>query len=129
MKESIFVFKIFQSKNESLCCILIFFTLSGMKEVQDSKLLKNASNSAKLKFLAQGSSRSGLVFGAFFGGFQAVKYSSKVFLDPGHVGEIAIASVASIGALCYKPTTRSALPYGAMLICMDCISAYMRENP
>ena len=129
MKESILVFKIFQCKNESLCCILIFFTLSGMKEVQDSKLLKNASNSAKLKFLAQGSSRSGLVFGAFFGGFQAVKYSSKVFLDPGNVGEIAIASVASIGALCYKPTTRSALPYGAMLICMDCISAYMRENP
>ena len=108
---------------------VMFGFMDGMREAQSSKLLKNASNSAKARFLVQGSSRAGLIFGSFFSGFQAVKYATKVSLDPGVVGEIGIASVLSMVALGYQPTTRVFLPYGGMLICMDSISAYMRENP
>ena len=107
----------------------VFGFMDGMREAQDSKLLKNASNAAKGKFLLQGSSRAGLVFGTFFSGFHAIKYGTRIGLDPGMVAEIALASVVSMGGLAYQTATRPFLPYGAMLICMDCVSTYMRENP
>ena len=107
----------------------VFGFMDGMREAQESPLLKKASNTAKGKFLLQGSSRAGLVFGTFFSGFHAVKYGAKIGIDPGMVAEIAVASVVSMGTLAYQPATRSFLPYGGMLICMDCVSTYMRENP
>ena len=51
---------------------VMFGFMDGMREAQSSKLLKNASNSAKARFLVQGSSRAGLIFGSFFSGLPRV---------------------------------------------------------
>jgi len=107
---------------------MVFGFMESMKKVQESKVLAKASNTAKGKFLLQGTTRSGLVFGSFFGGFHAIKYGTKVAIDPGEVSEIVVAAAISMAGLGYKPSTRSSMPYGAMLIVMDCVSSYMREN-
>jgi len=49
-----------------------FGFMDGMRQAGESSVLKKASNSAKGKFLFQGTTRSGMMFGAFFGGFHTV---------------------------------------------------------
>lgn len=107
---------------------MVFGFMDSMKKVQESKVLAKASNTAKGKFLLQGTTRSGLVFGAFFSGFHAMKYGTKIAIDPGEISEIVFAAAVSMAGLGYKPSTRSSMPYGAMLIVMDCVSSYMREE-
>lgn len=53
-----------------------FGFMDGVRQTADnSKILKRASNAAKVNFLFQGTVRTGLTFGAFFGGFHAVSAS------------------------------------------------------
>eukprot|EP00551_Chaetoceros_affinis_P006045 CAMPEP_0203668012 /NCGR_PEP_ID=MMETSP0090-20130426/4725_1 /ASSEMBLY_ACC=CAM_ASM_001088 /TAXON_ID=426623 /ORGANISM="Chaetoceros affinis, Strain CCMP159" /LENGTH=215 /DNA_ID=CAMNT_0050532325 /DNA_START=320 /DNA_END=968 /DNA_ORIENTATION=- len=103
--------------------------LHGWDENSTGKLYqKNASNMAKTKYLIEGTSRSGIIFGAFFSGFHCLKYGIRIATDPGLVYEAIGASVLSLGALAAKPATRPSLPYAAMLIGMDCFSIYMKED-
>jgi len=98
-----------------------------MRTAGDSAVLKKASNVAKSKYLLQGTSRSGALFGVFFGGFQVVKYGVRVIADPGQVGEIGIATAVSMGAMMSRPALRPSMPYGGMLIAMDAFSIGLRE--
>ncbi len=102
--------------------------MDGMRTAQESSIIKNASNVAKAKYLMQGTTRSGIIFGAFFSGFHCLKYGIRVAADPGLVYEAVGASVISLGALVAKPATRPSIPYAAMLIGMDCFSIYMKED-
>ena len=45
----------------------------------------------------------------------------------GPFSEIAIAGPISLAALAYKPTWRTAVPYGAMLVVMDGVNIYWRR--
>lgn len=102
--------------------------MDGMRTAQENKIIKNASNMAKTKYLVQGTSRSGMLFGVFFSGFHCLKYGIRVAADPGTVYEAIGASVVSLGVLVAKPTTRASIPYAAMLIGMDCFSIYMKDT-
>mmetsp|Transcript_19194 Transcript_19194/g.24194 ORF Transcript_19194/g.24194 Transcript_19194/m.24194 type:complete len:104 (+) Transcript_19194:479-790(+) len=102
--------------------------MDGMRTAQESSIIKNTSNMAKTKYLIEGTSRSGIIFGAFFSGFHCLKYGIRIATDPGLVYEAIGASVLSLGALAAKPATRPSLPYAAMLIGMDCFSIYMKED-
>mmetsp|Transcript_18932 Transcript_18932/g.44844 ORF Transcript_18932/g.44844 Transcript_18932/m.44844 type:complete len:229 (-) Transcript_18932:11-697(-) len=106
----------------------VFGFMDGMRSAQDSPVLKNASNMAKGRFLMQGATRSGLMFGGIFGGFQSLKYGVRCLADPGDVGEIAVASAVSLGAMAIKPVTRPSIPYAGMLIAMDAFNIYMRDS-
>lgn len=106
----------------------VFGFMDGMRSAQDSPVLKNASNMAKGRYLIQGATRSGLMFGGIFGGFQSLKYGIRCVADPGDVGEIAIASAISLGAMTVKPVTRPSIPYAGMLIAMDAFNIYMRDS-
>jgi len=106
----------------------VFGFMDGMRTAQESSIIKNASNMAKTKYLIEGTSRSGIIFGAFFSGFHCLKYGIRIATDPGLVYEAIGASVLSLGALAAKPATRPSLPYAAMLIGMDCFSIYMKED-
>merc|ERR1739838_1103319 len=99
----------------------------GMKSAQDSSVLKRASNAAKGRFLLQGTTRSGMIFGAFLGAFHIVKYGVRVLTDPGDVVEIGVAGTMGLGALFSKPAMRPMVPYAGMLIVMDSFNIYMRE--
>lgn len=101
--------------------------MDGMRTAQENAIIKNASNMAKTKYLIEGTSRSGILFGAFFSGFHCLKYGIRVAADPGVIYEAIGASVVSLGVLVAKPATRPSLPYAAMLIGMDCFSIYMKE--
>ena len=46
--------------------------MDSIKQAQESTILKRASNSAKGRFILQGTSRSAFIFGSFFGAFQVV---------------------------------------------------------
>mmetsp|Transcript_18387 Transcript_18387/g.51032 ORF Transcript_18387/g.51032 Transcript_18387/m.51032 type:complete len:222 (-) Transcript_18387:479-1144(-) len=105
----------------------VFGFMDGMRGVGESSVLKNASNMAKARYLMQGTSRSATIFGTFFGGFHVVKYGARVTIDPGEFGEIAIASVASMSGLLYKPAFRQAVPYATMLILMDSVHLVMKH--
>ena len=105
----------------------VFGFMDGMRTAQENAIIKNASNMAKTKYLIEGTSRSGILFGAFFSGFHCLKYGIRVAADPGVVYEAIGASVVSLGVLVAKPATRPSLPYAAMLIGMDCFSIYMKE--
>lgn len=105
----------------------VFGFMDSMRTAQENTILKNASNMAKSKYLLEGTTRSGLIFGAFFSGFQTVKYAIRVVADPGLVAEAAGATAVSLGALMVKPATRPSIPYAAMLIGMDCFSIYMKQ--
>jgi hypothetical protein len=107
---------------------MVFGFMDGMKSAQDSAMLKNASNAAKFKYLLQGTTRSGMLFGGFFGGYHAIKYGVRCLADPGDVGEVAVASVVSMAAMTVKPATRPSIPYAGMLIAMDTFNIYMRDN-
>lgn len=106
----------------------VFGFMDGMRSAQENPIIKNASNMAKSKYLFEGTTRSGMIFGAFFSGFHCLKYGIRVAADPGLVYEAFGASVISLGALVVKPTTRPSIPYAAMLIGMDCFSIYMKEG-
>ncbi|GAX23661.1 hypothetical protein FisN_12Hh235 [Fistulifera solaris] len=62
---------------------VVFGFMDSMRQVGESSVLSNASNSAKAKYLFQGTTRSSLLFGGFFGGFQALKYGIRVAANPG----------------------------------------------
>ena len=104
----------------------VFGFMDGMRSAGESKILKNASNMAKGKYLMQGTTRAGATFGIFFAGFHGLKYGIRVITDPGAAWEMAGAGVLSIGVLAIKPTMRANIPYAGMLIGMDAFSHYMR---
>lgn len=100
-----------------------------MRTASDSTVLRNASNASKLRFLARGSTSSGMTFGAAFGLFHVLKYGTRVVIDePGNVIEIATASVLTVGGAAFRTATRGSVPYLMMLIGMDSFSIYMREE-
>jgi hypothetical protein len=105
----------------------VFGFMDGMRTAGQSPVLQKASNMAKFKYLMQGTTRSGSVFGAFFGGFHILKYGLRVTADPGEAGEIVISGAVSMGALMAKPAFRPFMPYGSMLILMDVAHIVMRE--
>jgi hypothetical protein len=102
--------------------------MDSMRVAGESKVLVNASNAAKARFLMQGTTRSAALFGGFFGGFHVMKYGIQVAVDPGEVGEIVGAAALSLGALMYKPAYRPSLPYAAMLIAMDSVQMFMKSG-
>ena len=108
----------------------VFGFMDGMRTVAaENTVLTNASQSAKVRYVLQGTSRSALVFGGFFGGFQSVKYGIRVaFNDPSEVAEIVGAAALSMGALYSRPAYRPAAPYAIMLVAMDCAQLFMRTN-
>ena len=105
----------------------VFGFMDGMRTAGQSPILQKASNMAKFKYLTQGTTRSGSVFGAFFGGFHVLKYGLRVTADPGEAAEIVVGGAVSMGALMYKPAFRPFMPYGSMLILMDVAHIVMRE--
>lgn len=106
----------------------LFGFMDGMKQAGESDVLKKASNAAKGKFILQGTSRAGFMFGGFFGGFHATKYGIRVIADPGDYIEIALASAISMSVMAVKPVTRASLPYAGMLIAMDTFHTYFNKN-
>ena len=106
----------------------VFGFMDGMKQAGESTVLKKASNAAKGKFILQGTSRAGIMFGGFFGGFHVAKYGIRVIADPGDYSEITLAGAISMGAMAVKPTTRASMPYAGMLIAMDVFHTYMSEK-
>lgn len=106
---------------------VVFGFMDGMRTGGQSQVLQKASNMAKFRYLMQGTTRSGAVFGVFFGGFHILKYGLRVTADPGEAGEIVVAGAASMGALMAKPQYRPFMPYGSMLIIMDVAHIVMRE--
>jgi len=107
----------------------VFGFMDGMRSAAESSVLKNASNVAKSKYLIQGTTRTGAMFGVFFSGFHALKYGIRVLAnEPGDAYEISGASVLSLGAMMSQSVTRAKLPYGAMLIAMDTFSTYMKDD-
>mmetsp|Transcript_5444 Transcript_5444/g.8058 ORF Transcript_5444/g.8058 Transcript_5444/m.8058 type:complete len:229 (-) Transcript_5444:133-819(-) len=107
---------------------MVFGFMDGMRNIQDKNAaLAKASNAAKGKYMFQGTVRSGMVFGAFFGSFHAIKYGIRVMSDPGDVAEVSIAGAITLGGLVVKPATRASLPYAGMLIAMDTFHIYMRD--
>eukprot|EP00586_Coscinodiscus_wailesii_P019317 CAMPEP_0172498694 /NCGR_PEP_ID=MMETSP1066-20121228/116021_1 /TAXON_ID=671091 /ORGANISM="Coscinodiscus wailesii, Strain CCMP2513" /LENGTH=214 /DNA_ID=CAMNT_0013272079 /DNA_START=46 /DNA_END=690 /DNA_ORIENTATION=- len=106
----------------------VFGFMDSMRQAGDSTVLKKASTGAKAKFLFQGTTRSGMLFGSFFGGFHALKYGVELVADPGEYTQIAIAGAVSMGALVAKPALRSSLPYAGMLIAMETFNVVMRDS-
>jgi hypothetical protein len=107
---------------------VVFGFMDSMRQVGESSVLSNASNSAKAKYLFQGTTRSSLLFGGFFGGFQALKYGIRVAANPGEVSEIVGAGAVSMGALFSQPAYRASVPYCGMLILMDAVQLFMRKT-
>jgi|UniRef100_A0A7S2U7N1 hypothetical protein len=106
-----------------------FGFMDGMRTAGESEVLKKASNAAKGRYLLQGTTRSAATFGAFFGGFHALKYLVKVNgNNPGDVVEIGVAGAISLGALAARSATRASLPYATMLIGMDSFNMYYRYH-
>eukprot|EP00585_Thalassiosira_rotula_P013372 CAMPEP_0196132082 /NCGR_PEP_ID=MMETSP0910-20130528/1830_1 /TAXON_ID=49265 /ORGANISM="Thalassiosira rotula, Strain GSO102" /LENGTH=197 /DNA_ID=CAMNT_0041391631 /DNA_START=94 /DNA_END=683 /DNA_ORIENTATION=- len=62
---------------------MCFGFMDSIRSASSSKLLKTASRSAQGKFVFQGTYRSGMFFGGFFGAFHTVKYATRVLVDPG----------------------------------------------
>mmetsp|Transcript_7256 Transcript_7256/g.14896 ORF Transcript_7256/g.14896 Transcript_7256/m.14896 type:complete len:237 (+) Transcript_7256:176-886(+) len=107
---------------------MCFGFMDSLRSAQTSTLLKNASNSAKGKFIFQGTYRSGMFFGGFFGAFHTVKYGVRVLVDPGDVGEIGLGSLVGLGAVFAKREWRASLPYAVMLVGMDTFHVFMRDS-
>lgn len=105
--------------------------LDSMRQVAESSSnsqLKGLSNTRKGSFVFQGMQKSGVMFGAFFAGYHATKYTVRVGLD-GYIGdwqEMGLASIASLSALAYKQ--RAMIPYGIMMIGMDALNLQMRNE-
>lgn len=107
---------------------MCFGFMDSIRSAQSSELLKSASRSAQGKFIFQGTSRSGMFFGAFFGVFHTIKYGTRVLVDPGDVGEISLASVLACGGVFARREWRASLPYAVMLVAMDSFHCFMRED-
>jgi hypothetical protein len=53
----------------------VFGFMDGMRTAGESAVLQKASGAAKARYLMEGTTRSGTVFGVFFGGFHVVRAS------------------------------------------------------
>lgn len=106
----------------------VFGFMDGMRTAGTSKVIQNASNMAKFKYIMEGTTRSATLFGAFFGGFHVLKYGARVAADPGEFAEIAIAAPIVLGGMMTQPALRPAMPYLSMLILMDGVNIFMRNN-
>ena len=107
---------------------MCFGFMDSIRSAQSSELLKSASRSAQGKFIFQGTYRSGMFFGGFFGVFHTIKYGTRVLVDPGDLGEITLASIAVCGGVFARRKWRASLPYAVMLIGMDSFHCFMRED-
>ena len=107
-----------------------FGFMDSMKTVQESASLKSLSNSQKGKYIFNGITRNGMLFGGFFGGYHGLKYVIRTgFGNPGDWAEIITAGTISLGAVAYKPNTRVALPYAFMLLGLDTFNLMARDGP
>ena len=107
---------------------MCFGFMDSIRLAQSSDVLKSASRSAQGKFVFQGTYRSGMFFGAFFGAFHAVKYGARVLVDPGDAGEILAGGGGTLGGALARKEWRASLPYAVMLVAMDSIHVFMRED-
>jgi hypothetical protein len=107
---------------------MCFGFMDSIRLAQSSDVLRSASKSAQGKFVFQGTYRSGMFFGAFFGAFHAVKYGARVLVDPGDAGEILAGGGATLGGIFARGEWRASLPYATMLVAMDSIHVFMREE-
>ena len=107
---------------------MCFGFMDSIRSASSSDLLKSASRTAQGKFVFQGTYRSGMFFGAFFGAFHTIKYGTRVLVDPGDAGEIALGSVVALGGVVAKREWRASLPYAVMLVAMDGFHIFMRDE-
>mmetsp|Transcript_1895 Transcript_1895/g.3462 ORF Transcript_1895/g.3462 Transcript_1895/m.3462 type:complete len:245 (-) Transcript_1895:183-917(-) len=107
---------------------MCFGFMDSIRSASSSTVLKSASRSAQGKFVFQGTYRSGMFFGAFFGVFHTAKYATRVLVDPGDAGEICAGSVAALGGVMAKREWRVSMPYAVMLVAMDTFHVFMRED-
>ena len=107
---------------------MCFGFMDSIRSAQTSSLLKSASRDAQGKFIFQGTYRSGIFYGGFFGVFHTVKYGIRTIIDPGDVGEIGAASVVTLCGMFAKREWRASLPYAVMLVGMDGFHIFMREE-
>jgi len=105
---------------------MCFGFMDSIRSASSSSLLKTASRSAQGKFVFQGTYRSGMFFGGFFGAFHTVKYATRVLVDPGDVGEIGMGSLVALGGLMARREWRVSMPYAVMLVGMDSFHVFMR---
>ncbi|KAL7524298.1 hypothetical protein ACHAXR_001810 [Thalassiosira sp. AJA248-18] len=106
---------------------MCFGFMDSIRAASSSDLLKVASRSAQGKFVFQGTYRSGMFFGAFFGAFHTIKYGVRVLVDPGDAGEIGLGSVVALGGVVARREWRASLPYAVMLVGMDTFHVFMRD--
>ena len=57
----------------------VFGFMDSMRTAGESAVLQRASNSAKARYLMEGTTRSATVFGLFFGGYHVVSISQRNF--------------------------------------------------
>jgi hypothetical protein len=107
---------------------MCFGFMDSIRLAQSSDLLKVASKSAQGKFVFQGTYRSGMFFGLFFGAFHAVKFGTRILTDPGDVGEIGMAGAMTLGGVFAKKEWRASLPYAMMLVAMDSFHVFTRQE-
>mmetsp|Transcript_13727 Transcript_13727/g.21201 ORF Transcript_13727/g.21201 Transcript_13727/m.21201 type:complete len:243 (-) Transcript_13727:567-1295(-) len=107
---------------------MCFGFMDSIRSASSSTVLKSASRSAQGKFVFQGTYRSGMFFGGFFGLFHTVKYATRVLVDPGDAGEICAGSLAALGGVMAKREWRVSMPYAVMLVAMDSFHVFMRED-
>lgn len=107
---------------------MCFGFMDSIRLAQSSDLLKIASKSAQGKFVFQGTYRSGMFFGVFFGAFHAVKFGTRILTDPGDVGEIGMAGLVTLGGVIAKKEWRASLPYAMMLVAMDSFHVFTRQE-
>ena len=106
---------------------MCFGFMDSIRSAQSSDLLKSASRSAQGKFVFQGTYRSGMFFGAFFGAFHTIKYGTRILIDPGDAGEIGMGSLVALGGVVAKREWRASLPYAVMLVGMDGFHVFLRD--
>jgi hypothetical protein len=107
---------------------MCFGFMDSIRLAQSSQVLKSASKSAQGKFVFQGTYRSGMFFGGFFGTFHVIKYGTRVLVDPGDAGEILLGSGMALGGILVRKEWRASLPYAVMLVAMDTAHVMMRED-
>ncbi len=107
---------------------MCFGFMDSIRSASSSTVLKSASRSAQGKFVFQGTYRSGMFFGAFFGLFHTAKYATRVLVDPGDAGEICAGSLAALGGVMAKREWRVSMPYAVMLVAMDSFHVFMRDD-
>ena len=102
--------------------------MDGMRQVQTSPSLKVLSGKARVKHTLKCSTTSGIAFCAFFGAFHVGKYAMRTAFDSSDFTQITVSSIMSLGALGYKPSNRSLLPYGVALVAMDTFNLLWRDE-